>query len=146
VTGSHNGGFKTFSGYFHVLAGGPVGDDHIFTTDMSSTWSDDDKLTGHLKSPDFFDKEKFPESKFEVTGIGGGADSMATVSGDFTLHGVTKNISFPASMTKGDNSMRMGAKFDINRKDFEINYPGKTDDLIRDEVVIELDVEAKPEM
>lgn len=145
VTGSHTGGFETFSGYFFVEDGAPVGNDHMILIDMKSTFSDDEKLTGHLKSPDFFDVEKYPESKFEVTGIEVGADSESMVSGNFTLHGVTKNITFPATVKMGEDTIEMDAKFDINRKDFGILYPGKTDDLIRDEVVIELDLQAKAE-
>lgn len=144
VTGSHTGGFEKFEGYFYAEDGVPVGNDHAIMIDMTSTWSDDEKLTGHLKSADFFDVEKFPESKFEVTGIEQKSDSEVSVSGNFTLHGVTKNITFPATVAIGEESVKLDAKFDINRKDFDILYPGKTDDLIRDEVVIELALEAKP--
>ncbi|HEY1123905.1 MAG TPA: YceI family protein, partial [Haloferula sp.] len=50
VTGSHNGGFKTFTGHFTVKDGKPVGNDHKVVIDMASTFSDAEKLTGHLKS------------------------------------------------------------------------------------------------
>jgi polyisoprenoid-binding protein YceI len=145
VTGSHSGGFKSFAGHFTIKDGAPVGDDHEVVIDMKSTFSDDEKLTGHLKSPDFFDVEKFPESKFDVTSIKKDSDTAYTVSGNFTLHGQTKNISFPATVSQSGDTVKIDAKFDINRKDFGIVYPGKTDDLIRDEVVIELKLEAKPE-
>src|SRR6188472_1009454 len=58
VTGSHPGGFKSFTGYFTIKDGAPVGDDHKVVIDMKSTFTDAEKLTGHLKSPDFFDVEK----------------------------------------------------------------------------------------
>lgn len=145
VTGSHTGGFKTFTGHFTIKDGAPVGNDHKVTIDMSSTFSDAEKLTGHLKSPDFFDVEKFPQSNFDVTEIKKNSDTSYTVSGNFTLHGQTKNISFPATVSQGTDSVKIDAKFDINRKDFGIVYAGKADDLIRDEVVIELKLEAKPE-
>jgi polyisoprenoid-binding protein YceI len=145
VTGSHTGGFKTFDGYFFVMDGMPVGNDHVIVIDMNSTWSDDNKLTEHLKSPDFFDVEKFPESRFEVTEVIKESGSSATISGNFTLHGVTKNITFPATVTEGTDSVKLDAKFNINRKEFGIVYPGKPDDLIRNEVVIEFKLEAAPE-
>lgn len=145
VTGSHNGGFKTFTGHFTVADGAPVGNDHKVVIDMKSTWSDDEKLTGHLKSPDFFDVEKHPESTFDVTSIKKTGDTAYEVAGNFTLHGVTKNITVPATATSDGDTIRISSKFDINRKDFGIVYPGKPDDLIRDEVVIELDLTAKPE-
>lgn len=145
VTGSHDGGFKTFTGHFTVADGTPVGNDHKVVIDMNSTWSDDEKLTGHLKSPDFFDVEKFPQSTFDVTAVTKGEGSSYTVAGNFTLHGVTKNISFPATVSQDGDTVKIDAKFDINRKDFGIVHAGKADDLIRDEVVIELKLEAKPE-
>jgi polyisoprenoid-binding protein YceI len=143
VTGSHAGGFKTISGYFTVKDGAPVGTDHKVTIDLKSTFTDSDKLTEHLKSPDFFDVEKYPTATFDATSITKTGEGY-TVSGNFTLHGVTKNISFPATSTQSGDVVKIAAKFDINRKDFGIVYAGKADDLIRDQVVIELDLEAKP--
>jgi polyisoprenoid-binding protein YceI len=145
VTGSHNGEFKTFTGHFTVKDGKPVGNDHKVVIDMASTWSDAEKLTGHLKSPDFFDVQKFPESTFDVTELKAGDNGSYTVAGNFTLHGVTKNITFPATVTQGSDTVTIKAEFDIKRKDFGIVYPGKAEDLIRDEVVIRLDLTAKPE-
>ena len=145
VTGSHNGGFKTFTGHFTVKDGKPVGNDHKVVIDMASTFSDAEKLTGHLKSPDFFDVEKYPQSTFDVTEIKAGDNGTYTVAGNFTLHGVTKNISFPATVTQGSDAVTIKAEFDIKRKDFGIVYPGKAEDLIRDEVVIKLDLTAKPQ-
>ena len=145
ITGSHNGGFKTFNGYFTIKDGAPVGNDHKVVINMKSTYADDEKLTGHLKSPDFFDVEKFPEATFDVTSIAKGSDAAYTVSGNFTLHGKSKNISFPATVSQNGDAVKIDSKFNINRKDFGIVYAGKADDLIRDEVVIELKLEAKPE-
>ncbi len=145
VTGKHDGGFKTFTGHFTVQDGKPVGNDHKVVIDMNSTWSDADKLTEHLKNADFFDVEKFPESTFDVTTLTPGENGNYTVAGNFTLHGVTKNISFPATVSQDGDAVKIKAEFDINRKDFDIVYTGKADDLIRDEVVIRLDLEAKPE-
>ena len=145
VTGSHPGGFKAFTGYFTLKDGAPVGNDHKVVIDMKSTFADQEKLTGHLKSPDFFDVEKYPQSTFDVTDISKKSDTSYTVSGNFTLHGKTKNISFPATVSQTGDVVKIDAKFDINRKDFDIVYAGKADDLIRDQVVIELKLEAKPE-
>ena len=145
VTGSHHGGFKTFTGYFTVKDGAPVGNDHKVVIDMKSTFVDNEKLLGHLKSPDFFDVEKYPQATFDVTGFKKDSDTAYTVSGNFTLHGKTKNISFPATVSQNGTTVSINSKFDINRKDFDIVYAGKTDDLIRDEVVIELKLEAAPE-
>lgn len=145
VTGSHVGGFKSFNGYFTLKDGAPVGNEHKVVIDMSSTFADAEKLTGHLKSADFFDVEKYPQTTFDVTSLEKTAEGAYTVSGNFTLHGVQKNITFPAAVTKEGGLVKIAAKFDIKRKDFGIVYPGKAEDLIRDEVVIDLALEAKPE-
>ena len=67
-----------------------------------------------------------------------------TVTGNLDLHGVTKSISFPASISVGEQEITATAEFSINRFDFGIVYPGMTDDLIREEVVISFDLKATP--
>ena len=143
VTGSHEGGFKEFAGHFTVKDGVPQAG--AFTIKMASTWSDAEKLTGHLKSPDFFDVEKFPVTTFEVTSFTKKSDQEYELSGNLTLHCVTRNIAFPAQVSTEGDAVKVQAEFDINRKDFDIVYPGKPDDLIRDNVVIRFDLEGKPE-
>ncbi len=145
VTGSHSGGFTKVTGFFTVKDGALAGNSHKVVIDMNSIFSDAEKLTGHLKSADFFDVEKFPESTFEATSLTKTGDNSYDVSGNFTLHGVTKNITFKATTTQSGDVVKIDSKFDINRKDFGIVYAGKADDLIRDEVVIELKLEVKPE-
>ncbi|MBW2161890.1 MAG: YceI family protein [Deltaproteobacteria bacterium] len=61
-----------------------------------------------------------------------------TIAGDLTLHGVTKRISFPATIEATGSEVSATAEFSINRQDYGISYPGMRDDLIRDLVVIKL--------
>lgn len=141
VTGSHTGGFNSVSGSVTV-----PGDDLTkaaisATIDMKSTHSDNDGLTKHLLSADFFEADTYPESKFVSTAIVQAGDKYS-VTGDLTLHGVTKSITFPATLTLADGKVTAHAEFDINRNDFGIKYPGKPDDLIRENVVIRLHIEA----
>lgn len=142
VTGSHNGGFKSFSGKIGAANGRIVGTPEI-RIGMESIWTDNNRLTGHLKSADFFDVEKFPVSTFTVTGIES-SGAQQKVTGNLSLHGVSKSISFPANIQIADDSVTVKAEFAINRRDFKINYPGKPNDLIRDNVVITLDLKATP--
>jgi polyisoprenoid-binding protein YceI len=142
VTGSHTGGFKNFAGKISADGGKIVGTPEI-KINMQSTWADNPKLTGHLKSRDFFDVENFPVTTFTVTSVeSSGTDQKFT--GNLNLHGVTKSISFPANVQTAHNAITVKAEFAINRKDFNINYPGKPNDLIRDNVVIKLDIKATP--
>ena len=145
VTGKHDGGFKTFTGTIDLVNSKPAESSVTVDIDAASVYSDDEKLTGHLKSADFFDVEKFPKASFKSTKIEAdaakGADAY-TVTGDFSLHGVTKSISFPATIKADADAVDVNAEFAVNRKDFGIVYAGKADDLIRDDVVIKLTLKA----
>lgn len=138
VTGKHEGSFGAFRGTVHVVDGNPEKSSVNVEIDTSSITSDQEKLTGHLKSKDFFDVENFPKATFASTSVKGN-----TVTGNLTLHGVTKQISFPATVRISGDDVNVDSEFAINRKDFGINYPGKQDDLIRDDVVIKLAIRAK---
>lgn len=136
VTASHPGGFTDFSG--KVELGEPIEQSRVqLTIQTASLYADKEKLTKHLQSPDFFDVAKFPTATFESTEIKKEGEGH-TVSGKLTLHGVTKQISFPATISASDTEVSANAEFSINRQDFGINYPGMKDDLIRDLVVIKL--------
>lgn len=143
VTGSHDGGFNEFSGKF-LVADGKLLPGQPIVIDMNSTWTDTEKLTGHLKSPDFFDVAAHPTATFTPTEIQQDGDSYL-VTGNLTLRGVTKSIMFPADISISDDEVKLQAEFFINRFDFDVKYKGKADDLIREEVVINLDITAKPE-
>ena len=145
VTGKHDGGFKTLTGTIDLVNGKPEESRVEVEIDTTSVYSDDDNLTKHLTSRDFFEVEKFPKASFKSTTIvadaSKGADAY-TVTGDFDLHGVSKSITFPATIKAGADSVDVNAEFSINRKDFGIVYAGKADDLIRDDVVIRLNLKA----
>ena len=143
VTGSHAGGFTNFTGELRVTDGKLAGAGNKIVIDMNSTWSDNPKLTGHLKSPDFFDTAKFPNAEFVSTAVEKKTTNYM-VSGNLTLHGVTKQISFPADIQVSDQGVDVKAQFVLNRFDFAIQYPGKANDLIRKEVVMRLNVKATP--
>jgi polyisoprenoid-binding protein YceI len=142
VTGSHEGGFKEFQGSFDVVGEEVAGGS--FVIDMNSTWSDAEKLTEHLKADDFFNVAEFPQAKFTVTKVEK-TGSGYSISGNFELRGVEKNITFPATASKDGDEIKVKAEFDIKRKDWGISYEGKKDDMIRDEVVIKFDLVAAPE-
>jgi polyisoprenoid-binding protein YceI len=143
VTGHHNGSFKKFSGVVDYT--GQVETSRVsLTIDSSSLETDTPDLTKHLKTADFFDVAKFPDAKFESTAIrpGGEKGASHTVTGNLTLHGVTKSITFPATITASPGEVSVESSFAINRKDFGINYAGQADNLIRDDVALTLHVKA----
>jgi len=143
VTGMHKGGFKKFAGEFQVTGGKVADTGNKVVIDTTSLWADNDRLTGHLKSPDFFNVAQHPTAIFETTSVAQNTTNF-TITGNLTLHGVKKQISFPADIKVSDAATDVTARFFINRFDFEMKYPGKADDLIRREVVLTLNIKATP--
>ncbi|MBX3210211.1 MAG: YceI family protein [Labilithrix sp.] len=146
VTAKHEGGFKTFSGTVTLIDQSPEKSKVAVDIETDSLYTPDgEKLVGHLKSADFFDVGKFPKATFASTEVKKGGDKGAshTVTGNLTLHGVTKSITFPATVKTNPNGVDVDAEFAINRKDFGIVYAGKADDLIRDDVVIKLTIRSQ---
>jgi polyisoprenoid-binding protein YceI len=143
VVGTHNGSFQKFSGEIDYN-GNPETSRVSVNIDMSSLIADDPKLTEHLKTPDFFDVAKNPTTKFVSTAIKAGGDKGAshTITGNLTMHGVTKSVTFPATIAATADAVDVDANFAINRKDFGISYAGPTNNLIHDEVVLTLKVHA----
>lgn len=143
VTGSHNGSFGDFSGQIDY-AGNPEQSRVNITMKTDSLTTDTPDLTKHLKTADFFDVAKYPEATFVSTSIKPGGDKGAshTITGNLTLHGVTKAVTFPATINVTPDAATVDSTFSINRKDFGINYAGQADNLIRDDVVMKLTIRA----
>jgi polyisoprenoid-binding protein YceI len=143
VTGKHNGSFEEFSGQVDY-AGSPENSRVSITIKTESITTDTPDVTKHLKTADFFDVPKYPEATFVSTAIKAGGEKGAThtVTGNLTMHGVTKAITFPATINVTPGAATVESSFSINRKDFGINYAGAADNLIRDDVVLTLHVHA----
>ncbi len=144
VTGKHEGSFKKFTGWIGLPGEKPEEATIHVEIDVASLKTDSDKLEGHLKSDDFFAIDKFPTATFTSTEIKAGGEKGAThtITGNLKLRGVEKSVSFPATVKVDAKEVSAKAEFAINRKDFGIVYEGTKDDLLRDEVVIQLDVKA----
>ena len=144
VTRKHDGSFQTFSGTINLVENDPTKSSVSADIDIASITTDTEKLTGHLKSPDLLDAAKYPKATFTSSSIQAGGEKGAThtVTGNFQLHGVTKSISFPATVKASADAVEVDAEFAINRKDFGIVYPGMPDDLIKDDVLLKLHVRA----
>jgi len=142
VTRSHNGSFKRFNGSIDLVDNAPEKSRVAFEVETNSIVTDDDGLTKHLQTPDFFDVAKFPKATFTSTKIEPAGGSNYNVTGNFELHGIKKSITFPAAIQVGPDKATVNAEFSINRKDWGLIYAGKADDLIKDGVVIKLNVNA----
>ena len=93
-----------------------------------SLWSDDEKLTGHLKNPDFFDVKKYPTIKFESTKIEV-SDDKSTIIGKLTILDKTVEVKIPTTNEIDDKSLTVKADFKIDRTKWGMNYgKGKIED------------------
>jgi polyisoprenoid-binding protein YceI len=94
-----------------------------FEVKAANVDTNNEKRDAHLKSPDFFDAKQFPTITFKSTKVEGSGDAL-TVTGDLTLHGVTKSITFPIKKTGEADTGKMGyrtgweAEVDLKRSEF----------------------------
>jgi polyisoprenoid-binding protein YceI len=110
----------------------------------------EEKRDGHLKSPDFFEVEKFPKATFVSKSIKKNGDDYA-VTGAFTLHGVTHDVTLQATFEGkgkdpwGGERVAFGAKTSLNREDFGLKWNQALEAggvLVGTKVDLELEVEA----
>jgi hypothetical protein len=125
-----------------------------FVIDMNSIANEDlkeedgnGKLIGHLKSPDFFDTEKFPTASFEITKISeapAGGDYNTILDGNLTLKGITKPATFNANVKLKDGELSIATEpKDINRDEFGIKFQmPAAEGLIKNEINVQMKVKA----
>ena len=104
------------------------------------------KLDGHLKDADFLDVKQFPTGTFEITGVKAieGGDYNTEISGNLDFRGTPKNVTFKANVTVADDVVTIKSEeFGINRKDFGITFTGGGGSIIKDEVLLQVDLSAK---
>lgn len=110
-------------------------------------------LVDHLKSADFFDVATHPEAKFEITSseaVAGNDSINYKISGNLTLKGVDKNVTFGAKVTKdGEVYTAVSEKFAIDRTQWGVNYGSKSvfadlkDKIVSDNIELKIKIVAK---
>ena len=125
VTGQHEGTIGISSG--SLVADGTKISGGSFVIDMKSIVCTDitnaeynQKFIGHITTGDFFEVEKFPTSTFKITKVAG-----SNITGDLTLHGVTKSITFPAKVAVVGGKVTATASIPVDRTDFGVKYGSK---------------------
>jgi polyisoprenoid-binding protein YceI len=142
-----SGRFTKFSGAINVNPADISKSSVEVTIDAASISTDNEARDKHLRSDAFFDVAKFPTITFKSTSVKEVSKGKLEITGDFTLHGVTKRITFPISNAGTQPGMKPGTvvagfvdgALTINRQDYGVSY-GKG--MVGDEVAIELNVEA----
>jgi len=121
------------------------------TIDASSIQTRDAQRDAHLKSADFFDVERYPALSFRSTRVERVGDDELALTGDLTIHGVTREVVFqvegptpPAKDPWGNTRIGLSAATKINRKDFGLAWNAALEAggiLVGEEVSITLDVQ-----
>lgn len=148
VTGQHNGTVAISSGTLlmdgNQLVGGQfvIDMNTINNLDLEGEWKQ--KLEDHLKSADFFDVANHPQATFEITNVAQGTEAgFLVVSGNLTMRGVTKNITFDAQVVElTETAANLKADFNIAREDWGVSYAGQADDLISKEINLKVNLVA----
>ena len=119
--------------------------------DVATVNTGDAQRDAHLKSADFFDVEKYPTMTFKSTSVKPNGDGGYNVTGDLTLHGVTKQITFdvdgpsaPGKDPWGNTRIGLSATTKISRKDFGLNWNAALETggiLVGDDVHITLEAQ-----
>ena len=135
------GKFNDFDGSIVSKADDFNGAQVQFTAKTASVDTDNEKRDGHLKSPDFFEADKFPEIKFIGTLVKEGGKYQ--LKGDLTMHGVTKQVAFDVTYGGSINhpkGTKAGFKLTgkLNRKDYGLKWDNK---VPTGEMVVSDDVE-----
>lgn len=120
------------------------------TIETPSISTNNEKRDGHLKSPDFFDAEKYPTITFKSKKVMKKGEQYVAI-GDLTMRGVTKEIELPFTLngpvSAGTASIiGISAAAEINRQDYGVSWNKSLDAggvVVSDKVRIELEVEAK---
>lgn len=150
--------FTTVRGHFKVLSGRlNIDEQHLENSwvdaqaDTASLDTNDPNRDAHLRSADFFDVDNYPTLTFKSTKVEHSGGNEYKVTGDLTMHGVTKLATFKAEYAGlgkdpfGVQRAGLSAKTTINRKDWGLNWNQALESggvLVSENVTIEIDLAA----
>jgi polyisoprenoid-binding protein YceI len=147
------GRFSDFDGAISFDPARPEASAVQATIQAGSIDTNEPQRDAHLKSGDFFDVEKFPTLAFTSRGVTRKSDETYEVSGDLTIHGVTRPVTLAVTSLGtardpwGVDRVAFEAETTVNRKDFGLNWNAALETggfLVGDDVKIMLSVQAVP--
>ncbi|WP_138484939.1 YceI family protein [Dyadobacter bucti] len=127
VTGTHAGTVPLTSGSLIVdndkLKGGNFVIDvkSLVVTDVTDKEMNG-KLTGHLKSDDFFSVEKHPQAKLVISSVTPKGGNAYDVTGKLTIKGITQDVKFPATVKADSKKVTANAKVTVDRTKYDIKF------------------------
>ncbi|MGP4019933.1 YceI family protein [Saccharopolyspora sp. 5N708] len=139
--GKSRGRFDGFEGEI-VTAADPLESTVTATIDAATISTGNTDRDAHVRTADFLDVEQFPTVTFRSTSIRRDGDDFV-IDGDFTLHGVTKQVSLAAELGgfTEDGLLGLSATTTISRTDFGVGSPGGA--VVGEKIKVTLDIEAK---
>ena len=145
-----SGRFKDFDGTIKYDKANPAASSVSFTVQAKSIDTDNDDRDNHLRSPDFFDAEKFPTWTFTSTSVKALDADTLEVTGDMTIKGVTKKVTIPVDVlgsVKTPRGEKAGFEtaFKLDRKEYGITWNRALDTggaVLGDDVKVSISVES----
>lgn len=132
------GGFEKFDGQLQFSEDGKTLKGITVEFQTGSIWTLIPNLTAHLKTADFLDVEKHPTAKFQSTKVApGDKPEIFNVTGDFSLHGKTKEVTFPAEIKIDGSGVLLKSEFKLDRTQFGMD---KMTDRVNSEVALAVSV------
>jgi polyisoprenoid-binding protein YceI len=144
------GRFKDFDAVINLDRAKPAGSSIEFTIQAASVDTNNNNRDEHLRTPDFFDVAKHPAISFKSTAIKERSKDLYDVTGDFTMHGVTKRITIPVQFLGfgrgpgGSEKAGFEINTTINRKDYGVIWNRNLDEggvLLGDDVKVTINLE-----
>jgi polyisoprenoid-binding protein YceI len=133
VISTVSGFFKSFEGSMETENDNFEDAQIDFTLDIDSLDTNQSQRDGHLKSPEFFDAEKYPKISFKSTSFKKKGDEEYTLIGDLTIKDITKEVTLDVEYGGQTNDFYGNTKagFEItgkvNRKEFGLTWDGVTE-------------------
>ena len=146
-----HGSFKSWTGTLQIDEANPQASSVEVQIDASSVDTKEAQRDDHLRSPDFFDVAKYPQIVFRGTKIEKVGAQEYRVTGDLTIHGVSRTVSLQAEYLGrkkdpwGGERVGFEAKTSVDRKDFGLTFNMPLEGggfVVGDKVEISLDIEA----
>ncbi len=150
VISTVTGSFGQYEGQLESAGDDFEGAKISFSADISSINTGSEQRDGHLKSADFFDAEQFPKLTFVSTSMTKTGDDTYSLTGDLSIHGVTKPVTLKAEYggQMQDFYGQTKAGFEINgtikRKEFGLTWDGVTEAggvVVSDDVRLVLNIQ-----
>lgn len=145
------GRFTKHSGVLELDEQNPSASKVDVTIDVNSVYSGDEKRDAHLRSADFFDAETYPTITYKSKKVEEIGDEKFRITGDLTMHGVTKEVVLDASLEGqatnpwGKRVAAFSISTSVNRKDFGLNWNVALETggvLVSEKVNINIEAEA----